>query len=68
MQAAEAGWLDLSNSESPEFLGRVIAALAGDPRLPERSGSALIAAEVAQELGVTDIDGRRPRPLTIDAT
>jgi hypothetical protein len=28
--AAEAGWLDLSNSESPEFIGRVVAALAGD--------------------------------------
>src|SRR5579864_3181457 len=28
MQAAEGGWLDISNSESPEFIGRVIAGLA----------------------------------------
>jgi NAD(P)-dependent dehydrogenase (short-subunit alcohol dehydrogenase family) len=26
-----AAWLDLTNSESPEFIGRAVAALAGDP-------------------------------------
>src|ERR1035438_6560912 len=26
MEAARGGWLDISNSESPEFIGRVIAA------------------------------------------
>ncbi len=66
LQAAEAGWLDLSNSESPEFIGRVVAALAGDPALMERSGKVLIAAELAAEFGVTDVDGRRPAPLTIE--
>jgi NAD(P)-dependent dehydrogenase (short-subunit alcohol dehydrogenase family) len=64
---AAAEWLDLSNSESPEFIGRVIGALARDPRLAERTGSVLVAAAVAEELAVTDIDGRRPRPLTLDA-
>jgi NAD(P)-dependent dehydrogenase (short-subunit alcohol dehydrogenase family) len=63
---AAAEWLDLSNSESPEFIGRVIAALARDPRLMERTGSVLVAAAVAVELGVTDIDGRQPRALTLD--
>jgi dehydrogenase/reductase SDR family member 1 len=63
---AAAEWLDLSNSESPEFIGRVVAALAADPRLKERNGSVLVAAAVAAELGVTDIDGRQPLPLTLE--
>jgi NAD(P)-dependent dehydrogenase (short-subunit alcohol dehydrogenase family) len=64
---AAAEWLDLSNSESPEFIGRVVAALARDPRLMARTGSVLVAAAIAEELGVTDIDGRQPRPLTLDS-
>ena len=67
MQAAAGGWLDISNSESPEFIGRVIAALAADPGVLNRSGSVLVAAEVAREYGVTDIDGRQPIPLTKDS-
>jgi NAD(P)-dependent dehydrogenase (short-subunit alcohol dehydrogenase family) len=67
MHAAKAGWLDISNSESPEFIGRVVAALARDPRMMERSGTVLVAAQVAIELGVTDIDGRQPRPLTLES-
>jgi NAD(P)-dependent dehydrogenase (short-subunit alcohol dehydrogenase family) len=63
---AAAEWLDLSNSESPEFIGRVVAALAADPRLMTRTGSVLVAAAVARELGVADIDGRQPVPLTLD--
>src|SRR3984885_5428629 len=51
-----SGWFDLSNSESPEFSGRVIAALWGDPALLDRSGQALVAAAVASELGVRDVD------------
>lgn len=60
-----SGWFDLNNSESPEFIGRVIAALWRDPRLANRSGQALVAAAVASELGVKDIDGKQPAPLTI---
>jgi dehydrogenase/reductase SDR family member 1 len=60
-----AAWLDLSNSESPEFIGRAIAALAADPDLMRHSGSALVAARVAMEYGFTDIDGKTPRPLTL---
>lgn len=66
LAAAEGGWLDLSNSESPEFIGRVVAALHRDPRLAERSGTVLVAAAVAEEIGVRDIDGRQPRPLTLE--
>jgi dehydrogenase/reductase SDR family member 1 len=60
-------WFDLSNSESPEFAGRVVAALWSDPALADRSGQVLVAAAVAIELGVLDIDGKQPRPLTIEA-
>ena len=66
LAAAASGAFDLSDSESPEFIGRVIAALADDPGLMARSGHALVAATVAAELGVTDIDRRQPRPLTLD--
>jgi dehydrogenase/reductase SDR family protein 1 len=66
MEAAKGGWLDVSNSESPEFIGRVIAALAHDPALTERSGKVLVAAALAIELGVADIDGRQPVALTIE--
>jgi dehydrogenase/reductase SDR family protein 1 len=66
LRAAEEGWFDLSNSESPEFIGRVIAALWRDPALAERSGQVLVAAAVAGELGVQDLDGKQPRPLTLE--
>ena len=65
MEAARGGWLDISNSESPEFIGRVIAALNHAPRLMERSGQVVVAAQLAQELNVSDIDGRQPIPLTL---
>ena len=66
MAAAANGWFDLSNSESPEFIGRVIAALARDPRLMERSGKVSVAAALAQEYGVSDVDGKHPTPLTLE--
>jgi NAD(P)-dependent dehydrogenase (short-subunit alcohol dehydrogenase family) len=43
---------------SPEFPGRVIAALARDPGVMKRSGGTFITAELAQDYGVTDIDGK----------
>jgi NAD(P)-dependent dehydrogenase (short-subunit alcohol dehydrogenase family) len=43
---------------TPEFPGRVIAALANDPNLMKRSGGTFITAEVAQDYGVTDADGK----------
>jgi NAD(P)-dependent dehydrogenase (short-subunit alcohol dehydrogenase family) len=56
---------DLSNSESPQFIGRAIAALAADPNLMEKSGQVLVAAALALEYGFTDVDGKQPRPLTL---
>lgn len=63
MEAAD--FLDLSNSESPEFVGRAVAALAADPQVLGKSGRALVAAELAREYGFADVDGSRPRPLTL---
>jgi dehydrogenase/reductase SDR family member 1 len=60
-----AAFLDLSNSESPQFIGRAVASLASDPNIMEKSGQVLIAAALAQEYGFKDIDGKQPRPLTI---
>jgi NAD(P)-dependent dehydrogenase (short-subunit alcohol dehydrogenase family) len=48
---------------SVEFPGRVIVALARDPQIMKRTGGTYIAAELAQEYGVTDIDGRVPPSL-----
>ena len=33
----------------------------------ERTGSVIVAAAYAREVGFTDIDGRRPEPLTLDS-
>lgn len=46
------------NGCSPEFPGRVIAALAADPRIMTQSGATLITAEAAQRYGITDVDGK----------
>jgi dehydrogenase/reductase SDR family protein 1 len=62
---AAAAWLDLTNSESPEFIGRAVAALAADPDVMRHTGTVLVAASVAAEYGFTDIDGKTPRPLTL---
>src|SRR5436305_7753599 len=63
MEAAQ--WLDLTNSESPEFIGRAVAALAADPDVLRHTGKVLVAASLAIEYGFTDIDGTTPRPLTL---
>jgi dehydrogenase/reductase SDR family member 1 len=64
VRAAE--FFDLTNSESPQFIGRAVAALATDPSIMQKTGETLIAAAVAQEYGFTDIDGKQPRILSIE--
>jgi NAD(P)-dependent dehydrogenase (short-subunit alcohol dehydrogenase family) len=61
-----AAFLDLSNSESPQFVGRAVGALAADPNVMSKSGSVLVAAALAEEYGFTDVDGKQPRPLTLE--
>jgi dehydrogenase/reductase SDR family member 1 len=62
-----AAFLDLSNSESPQFAGRAVAHLAADSEVARRSGSVLVAAALGREYGFTDVDGRSPEPLSIDS-
>jgi dehydrogenase/reductase SDR family protein 1 len=62
-----AEYFDLSNSESPEFIGRAVAALAADPQLMQKSGQVLVAAALALEFGFSDVDGKQPQPLTLEA-
>lgn len=42
---------------SVEHPGRVIAAMASDPDIMKRSGGEFVTAELAQEYGITDVDG-----------
>jgi hypothetical protein len=66
LEAARQGWLDLSASESPDFSGRVIAALYADPDLTTYSGRVVVAAEAAARYGIGDIDGLAPAPLSLE--
>jgi NAD(P)-dependent dehydrogenase (short-subunit alcohol dehydrogenase family) len=54
---------DPNVGSSVEFPGRVIAALANDARIMERSGGTFITAELARAYGVTDTDGTTPPSL-----
>jgi NAD(P)-dependent dehydrogenase (short-subunit alcohol dehydrogenase family) len=52
------GFWDIA--ETPEFTGRVIAALYRDPQRMEKSGQVVVGAELAQTYGVKDVDGKHP--------
>jgi NAD(P)-dependent dehydrogenase (short-subunit alcohol dehydrogenase family) len=65
---AAAEHFDMSNSESPEFVGRAVAALAASPKVMDKTGQVLIAAQVALDYGFTDVDGKQPRPVTVAET
>lgn len=43
---------------SPEFPGRVIAALMADPDIMQRSGGTYITAELAKQYAILDVDGK----------
>jgi dehydrogenase/reductase SDR family member 1 len=60
-----AAFLDLTNSESPLFIGRVVSALARDPDILMKSGRVLVAAAEAAQYGIADTDGKQPTPLTL---
>ena len=53
----DAGWLQ---SESPAFVGRAVAALAGDPNVRARAGRTFSSGELARDYGIDDLDGSRP--------
>ena len=47
-------------SETPAFVGRAVAALAGDPDVARWNGQPLSSGQLAQVYGFTDLDGSRP--------
>ena len=47
-------------SESPLYVGRAVAALAGDPKIMKRTGQLFSSWELAREYKFTDYDGSRP--------
>jgi hypothetical protein len=67
-QVSEATWRDATVgsphftaiSESPRFVGRAVAALAGDPQVHRRNGGSFSSGGLAREYGFTDLDGSQP--------
>ncbi|WP_447746111.1 SDR family NAD(P)-dependent oxidoreductase [Variovorax boronicumulans] len=62
----EAHWQErpaLARTESPRYLGRAVAALAGDAQVLDKTGQVLRVADLARAYGFTDIDGRQVEPF-----
>ena len=64
---AESNWRDavkkrpdFAESESPLYVGRVVAALAADPQVSKRTGRVFAAWDLGPEYNLTDADGRQP--------
>jgi NAD(P)-dependent dehydrogenase (short-subunit alcohol dehydrogenase family) len=64
---SEANWRDaiakqphFAIAETPRYVGRAVAHLAGDPEVERWSGQSLSSGQVAQVYGFTDLDGSRP--------
>ena len=51
---------DLEQTESTEYIGRAILALATDPDVKAKSGQILRTRDLALEYDFTDVDGRQP--------
>jgi NAD(P)-dependent dehydrogenase (short-subunit alcohol dehydrogenase family) len=56
---------EVEQTESVEYVGRAVAALAADPDVMHKSGRTLTVGELAQEYGFTDVDGRYVPPFRI---
>jgi NAD(P)-dependent dehydrogenase (short-subunit alcohol dehydrogenase family) len=56
---------ELCDTESTEYVGRAVAALATAPNVMERSGNTIMVGDLAREYGFTDIDGRQVPPFRI---
>jgi dehydrogenase/reductase SDR family member 1 len=58
-----AKYFDMTKSESPEFTGRAVAALAADSQIMDKTGQIFVVAKLAREYDFDDIDGTRPEPV-----
>lgn len=59
---------DLSVTESTEYIGRAVAALAADSQVLKKSGRVLFVGDLAREYGFTDVDGRLIPPYHTRST
>ncbi|MEU3625905.1 short-chain dehydrogenase [Amycolatopsis coloradensis] len=66
-QVTEDNWRDATKvqphfaiSESPAFVGRAVAALAGDAEVARWNGKSVSSGALAKDYGFTDLDGSRP--------
>ena len=57
---------ELARTESVEYAGRAVVALATDPDIMNDSGCVLTAGDLARRYSFTDVDGRYVPPYTID--
>jgi NAD(P)-dependent dehydrogenase (short-subunit alcohol dehydrogenase family) len=64
---SEANWRDAIAkqphfviTETPRYVGRVVAHLAGDPEVARWSGQSLSSGQLANVYGFTDLDGSQP--------
>ncbi|MEH2041218.1 hypothetical protein [Nostoc sp.] len=64
---SEANWQDATAkephfiiSETPHYVGRAVAYLAGDPQVVRWNGQSLSSGQLAQVYDFTDLDGSQP--------
>lgn len=57
---------ELERTESVEYIGRAVLALATDPNIMGRSGQTLTVGDLALAYGFTDVDGRQVPPFRLD--
>jgi len=55
----------MANTESPEYTGRAVVALAADSNVLRMSGGTFCVGELAIKYGFTDTDGRQVPPFTL---
>jgi NAD(P)-dependent dehydrogenase (short-subunit alcohol dehydrogenase family) len=60
---AAAGRPAPESAETPEYIGRAVAVLAGDANVLAKTGRVLTVGEQAVEYGFTDVDGRQLPPF-----
>ena len=51
---------ELKGTESVEYIGRAVAALAADGNVMAKSGRILTVGDLAREYEFTDVDGSQP--------
>jgi len=54
---------EYAQTESVEYIGRAVVALASDPHVINKSGQTWTVGHLAREYGFTDVDGRQIPPF-----